>query len=108
MKHALTSGAYRLSGLGLINVLLGKNGVGKSMLLRSFDTSLRVDEDDHQQNVLYVTPERGGEVQEDHGIRNKVSRTPDGIRDEARRNYLATYRRVSVAKFKLTYDAKDW
>lgn len=99
MQAAIQSGPYKLSGLGAINVLLGKNGVGKSSLLRSFDVSLRVDEDAHRQNVLYVTPERGGEVQENHSIRDQISRKPMSIRDQVRRNYSSSYRTVSVAKF---------
>ena len=99
MKESQASGGYKLSGLGSINVLLGKNGVGKSTLLRSFDASLRVDENPRQQNVLYITPERGGEVREDHGLRDQISRKPSTAINQTRRNYSSSYRTISVAKF---------
>ena len=56
----ISFGEQRLEGLADINVVLGKNGVGKSRLLRAIDESLA----DQKASwiVKYVSPERGGDL----------------------------------------------
>lgn len=50
----------KLSNLSKINVLLGKNGAGKSSLLRHFDERKRQLPEFGQGR--YITPERGGQL----------------------------------------------
>jgi predicted ATPase len=56
----------KLKNLTKINVLLGKNGTGKSVLLRHFEQ--------HKKNLpdfgtaRYITPERGGELVYEGGV----------------------------------------
>ena len=49
---------YELSGLRKINVVLGKNGSGKSRMLRDLDAKLVGEAVDRK--AKYITPERGG------------------------------------------------
>jgi len=60
--ESLSAPPYNLSGLGSTNVILGKNGSGKSRLMRRVDEELR----QHPQaigKILYITPERGGKLE---------------------------------------------
>jgi predicted ATP-dependent endonuclease of OLD family len=56
----LLAGTTQLKNLGHLNVILGKNGVGKSELLRTLDKELGAQKD--KWLIKYISPERGGEL----------------------------------------------
>ena len=67
----IEAGGKRLSNLARINVLLGKNGSGKSTTLRLLDQSKST-----LPNVgtaRYITPERGGQLTHDGNIETYIS-----------------------------------
>lgn len=82
-----------LLGLGKINVLLAKNGAGKSFLLRTFEQQYR-----HQGVVSYITPERGGELAVQGGIEDN-RRNPDWMPQVRRRNRDDQFRNTSVSQY---------
>lgn len=56
----LTVGEYTLRGVGSKNILVGKNGCGKSRLLKHLDQGLKPIVGEGV--VRYLSPERGGVV----------------------------------------------
>ena len=51
----LGGGNWELKDLNNITIILGKNGSGKSVLLRTL-------RDQHKERSHYASPERGGEI----------------------------------------------
>lgn len=71
-EYRLAERPVRLHGLAKINVLLGKNGSGKSQIMRSLHARLK----STKGRSHYVTPERGGKLESDMNLlihsRNQV------------------------------------
>lgn len=91
-------GEKKFKGLTKINVLLGKNGTGKSTLLRSFDQNKQSLPDFG--TARYITPERGGELQYAGNIETNIANDPnwsDGVR---RNNRYDNFRQLSVTEFR--------
>ncbi len=86
----LGGGDWRLENLTEVTVLFGRNGSGKSVMLRSWrDQSL--------DNVHYVTPERTGEMDlQPQYMREELE--PTGRKNASSRNYMPEYRRRIVAR----------
>jgi len=90
---------YSLKNLNKINIILGKNGCGKSILLR------RVEEGLSNQGELYgktksITPERGGLLTYDSGIEQSLSSNIRWLSDQRRNNLTPNFRQQSVAQYK--------
>ncbi len=60
------SPCIELKGLRCINVILGRNGAGKSQLLRALDTEMVAKNETYR--VSYVTPERAGTFRRDANV----------------------------------------
>jgi ATPase subunit of ABC transporter with duplicated ATPase domains len=91
------NGQYNLTGLSRINVLLGKNGCGKSALLKKVESHLI------QQNngeINYVTPERGGSLRFEAGIEQNVMTAENWARDQKRQNQWPSFKHYSVAQYR--------
>lgn len=73
---------YALVGMKRINIILGRNGSGKSRFLRSIDRYLTTKA---EYRVNYVTPERTGTFQLDANV-DANSSNPDWIRNIRRAN----------------------
>ena len=86
----LGGGDWRLENLTEVTVLFGRNGSGKSVMLRSWrDQSL--------DNVHYVTPERTGEMDlQPQYMREELE--PIGRKNASSRNYVPEYRRRIVTR----------
>lgn len=86
----LGGGRWQLKNLNHITVVLGKNGVGKSLLLRTLRAQ-------HKERSHYSSPERGGEI----------NLRPDFVNEEGdsstrgnkrMRNFALTYREEVIAR----------
>ncbi|ESZ41162.1 MULTISPECIES: AAA family ATPase [unclassified Mesorhizobium] len=82
-----------LIGVEKINLLLGKNGVGKSHLLRAFEREFG-----QGGFVSYITPERGGELSVQGNI-EAARRDPTWLPSTRRRNRDESFRHQSVSQF---------
>lgn len=88
-----------LRNLASINVIIGKNGCGKSTILRHLDQ--------YRQNmpgfslVKYISPERGGNLQSDSGILDNLQNNIQWGSDVLRRNRVDNFRQISIAEFRL-------
>lgn len=85
-----------IEGYARINVILGKNGTGKSTLLRLMDTSLSGGE----ACIRYITPERGGELVYEGGIETNIANNADWLSGQRRRNRYEGFRQSSVAQYR--------
>ena len=90
---SLTFEPYHLNATGKINVILGKNGAGKSYLLRACNGALR-----HQGAIKYITPERGGRLTREGGVEANVHNT-DWLFSIRNQNRSDQFRHISVSEF---------
>lgn len=95
----LTAGGKILANLGKLNVIIGKNGTGKSQILRHFDQHLRNGPDRYL--VKYLSPERGGNLMFDASVENNLQSIATWGADIRRRNRVSNFREMSFAEFRL-------
>ena len=91
-------GGYTLRGLEKINFLLGKNGCGKSKLLKSVEQATK--QGDEFGNVRYITPERGGDLLPDAAVEQQMTNQETWIDDSRRVNQFHQFRQQSVAQYR--------
>ena len=89
---------FTLRNLTHINVLLGKNGCGKSFLLKRVEESVRNREDIGQ--VRYISPERGGLLNYEPGIDQNIGTNPNWLFDARKQNQTANFRQQSATLFR--------
>lgn len=91
-------GGHFLRGLDRKNILLGKNGCGKSRLLKVTETSLR-----NRPNIgalRYLSPERGGLLQYQAGIEENLASNVGWLADSRRQNQASQFRQQSASQFR--------
>lgn len=86
---------YKLSGLSRINVLLGRNGVGKSQLLRAVDEGAV----SSYAAKKYVSPERTGSLAYQWSIEQQATDNPGFLSHDRRRNQAVNFKAQSVFQF---------
>jgi predicted ATP-dependent endonuclease of OLD family len=94
----IEAGARKLSNLSKINVLLGKNGSGKSTVLRILEQGKS-----SLPNVgiaRYITPERGGQLTYDGGIETTIAQNPGWSDNVRRSNRYDSFRQMSETEFR--------
>lgn len=74
-------------------VLLGKNGAGKSSLLRALDER-------NDLNTKYITPERGGTLKYQANIDQNMVTNANWLKSTRRRNRAEEFRYQSAAQFR--------
>lgn len=90
-------GQFNLTGLSKINVLLGKNGCGKSELLKRIERNLTPQ---NNGDINYVTPERGGALRFEAGIEQNVITAGNWAKDQKRQNQWPSFKHYSVAQYR--------
>jgi ABC-type multidrug transport system ATPase subunit len=98
MNDLLDLSGHSLSGLAKINILLGKNGCGKSRLLKHIEQALR--NRTGYGAVRYISPERGGLLQYDPNIEHNLTSNQSWLADSRRQNQAEQFRRQSAAQFR--------
>ncbi len=83
-------GQWKLRGLGEITVVFGRNGSGKSLLLRGLNESNRYGP------CHYSSPERAGDISYNQSFNERELRE-DNRGSERRRNVAPTYRTETVS-----------
>jgi ABC-type Mn2+/Zn2+ transport system ATPase subunit len=74
-------------------ILLGKNGAGKSSILRRLDGQGSLE-------TRYITPERGGELKYEPNVDSSIASSPDWLAKVRRRNRSENFRQQSAAQFR--------
>lgn len=92
-REILDVGGITAEGLKNINVLLGRNGAGKSRFLRKIDQAL-VRSNDF--NVRYISPERAGVFKRDGNVMTNMESNPHWIGDVRRVNQAANFKAASA------------
>lgn len=94
----LGGGTWKLNGLKPVTAIFGKNGSGKSKLLRQW-------RDIAPQSSHYVVPERAGEI--DYQANFLLPQLDaETRRGEAQRNFAGEYRRQVVARIQAYFSAR--
>lgn len=84
------TGQWQLKGLNEITVLFGRNGSGKSLLLRAW-------RDSNPQDVHYIAPERTGDMDfQPQYLQEEFE--PQRRRNASQRNWVPDYRRRIVGR----------
>jgi energy-coupling factor transporter ATP-binding protein EcfA2 len=94
----LNCSGYNLRGLDAKNILLGKNGCGKSRLLKRLEEGLR--SRDSAAVIRYLSPERGGLLQYEPGIEHNITSNISWLADTRRQNQAQQFRQQSAAQFR--------
>lgn len=90
---------YNLKNLNKINIVLGKNGCGKSIMLREVEKGISSKLDIYGKSK-YITPERGGVLVIDAGIEQSITNSDHYLSDERRMNQSPSFRQQTVAQYK--------
>lgn len=93
--HFLGGGNWTLSRLNKINVILGRNGSGKSQLMRAL-------RDSSPESSHYVVPERTGEISFQPGLMTEVI-NPQSRRNRSSGNFQPDYRQEVVTRIQGYY-----
>lgn len=89
---------YTLRNLSKINIVLGKNGSGKSTMLRRIETTLSTQSENYGK-TKYITPERGGALIYEAGIDQSLSDI-NWLPGQRRKNQVVSFRQQSVAQYR--------
>lgn len=92
-RDELDFAGIKATGLRNINVLLGKNGAGKSRFLRSIDQSVSNDDSYY---ARYISPERAGVFQRDGNVMTSMERDPNWLVTVRRKNQADNFKAASA------------
>jgi predicted ATPase len=87
---------FTLKGLAKVNVILGKNGCGKSYLLKALEQGLKANA---FENVRYISLERGGVLEYMPQIAHTMANNPGYLSNDRRKNQSENFRQQSAALF---------
>ena len=90
---------YTLKNLNKINIVLGKNGCGKSTMLRKVEQGYSPMPAGTGKSK-YITPERGGTLSYVAGIEQNLIKNVRWLAEERRKNQSVQFRQQSVSQFR--------
>lgn len=94
----INKNGYTFRGLNKINVVLGKNGCGKSTALKKVQQALEGGEE--VKKSKYITPERGGALKYDPNIEQSASSSPGWLPKQLRKNQFTQFKQQTVLQFR--------
>lgn len=89
---------YTLRNLGKINFLIGKNGCGKSTILREVEKVLN--EETGMGRVKYITPERGGRLLYNPSIEQNIVSDLNWLPSVLRKNQYDQFKASSIVQYR--------
>jgi len=95
----IVAGEYKLLGLSKLNIILGKNGCGKSSLLRDVEGAL-LTQPDIFGALKYITPERGGTLVYEAGIEQQLNSDVNSLPNTRRVNQSNQFRQQTIAQYR--------
>lgn len=90
-------GQYNLTGLSRINILLGKNGCGKSSLLKGIHQTLTAE---NLGEINYVTPERGGFLEFNSNVEQNSANNPNWAKSTKLTNQWGNFKQYSITQYR--------
>jgi len=94
IKTELNAGGALLTELTNINVILGRNGAGKSRFLRNLDSGLANSVDYY---IRYISPERAGIFRREGSIDTYIERDVNFLRQSRSRNQAENFKAASAS-----------
>ena len=94
LRNELSSPTSILTNLNNINIILGRNGAGKSKFLRSLDQHLGTNQDFY---IRYVSPERAGTFSKVGHIVTGMSNDPNYLRNARGFNQSPDFKAASAS-----------
>jgi ATPase subunit of ABC transporter with duplicated ATPase domains len=88
----------RLDGLNNINIVMGRNGTGKSRFLRDIEETINQDKSTFY--VRYVSPERAGSFMRDGIVLTNMSNNPDWLRQSRSVSQASGFKAASAMLFR--------
>lgn len=89
---------FQLTNLARINLILGKNGCGKSTVLRQVETP--GDFIPNRGNVTYLTPERGGVLIYEPHIEQQIFTNASSLRMQRNANQFGQFKQQTVTQYR--------
>lgn len=93
-RTRLDLGGVTVTGLNNVNVILGRNGAGKSRLLRAIDLAAL---QDNSLNVRYISPERAGVFRRVGHVVTNMEQNDRWLWDTRRQNQAGEFKAASAA-----------
>ena len=90
--------SFTLRGTQGINIILGKNGCGKSYMLKQLEQGLR--NRPQSGRVTYVSPERAGFLQYEAGVDQNIASNLQWMFDTRRRNQSSNFKQQSASLYR--------
>jgi len=94
----INKGGYTLKNLGKINIILGKNGCGKSSLFRQVEAALSAENTNGR--LKYITPERGGALVYNAATEENINNNDAWLSSKRRKNQSDSFRQQSMAQYR--------
>ena len=91
-------GGYNLRRLDRNNIVVGKNGCGKSRLLKAVEQHSRRRAE--MGAIRYISPERAGSLVYEANIEQNLTSSPAWLADSRRQNQAPQFRQQSAAQFR--------
>lgn len=91
---------YKLNNLNKINIVLGKNGCGKSRMLRDIEQKLARKPQEKNNRAKYITPERGGTLAYEANVEGSMAQNISWLFNTRRKNQFYQFKQQSVAQFR--------
>jgi ABC-type multidrug transport system ATPase subunit len=98
----ITLEPYELKNLNKINIILGKNGCGKSTILRHLNSQRRKINDFG--SLKLVNPERGGFLIEEPSIERDLISNPSLLTESRNNNQYNQFKQQSIALYRILHD----
>lgn len=96
--NKLSGQTARLSNLSSINIIMGRNGAGKSRFLRDIEETISPEKQNFY--VRYVSPERAGSFKRDGNVLTNMSNDPDWLRYTRAVNQASNFKAASAMLFR--------
>lgn len=96
--NELVGDAARLLALNNINIIMGRNGAGKSRFLRNIEGRSSQNKQDFY--VRYVSPERAGSFKRDGNVLTNMSSNPEWLRHTRSVNQATNFKEASAMLFR--------
>ena len=97
-ENELKGRTAHLIGLNNINVVMGRNGAGKSRFLRDIEEMTSRSKELYY--VRYVSPERAGSFKRDGNVLTNMSSNPDWLRQTRAVNQASNFKAASAMLFR--------
>lgn len=98
VTEIMNKNGYSLRELSRVNIIVGKNGCGKSMALRGVEEALVREPENGL--VRYITPERAGTLKYEPNLEQNVLRIPTWLLDRRRANQFTQFREQSMLQYR--------